>query len=148
MEDNTLFIPEIYNSRFINLDKRNIYHYFENSIKLNPDLELEVNNVHNKFLLNEAKFLLSFFHLKYINMLELLIENDNCPSRFKELSNYLSGSFSVFFEMLDDNLIINDVEDLNIFKSILEISDVIMEDVLLDYDEELAFEVFIKLNIN
>ncbi|MGN0104874.1 hypothetical protein [Methanobrevibacter ruminantium] len=118
---------------------------FKYSISLNPLLEKEIFNIYKRTLLNSGKLTLNIFHLKYLELFENLVKENNNSEDLFELSDSLIKIIDLYFEKLDNNLFIQSPKDLEKLKNILEISLILMEGSVDNLDIELAYESFFQV---
>lgn len=118
---------------------------FKYSISLNPLLEKEIFNIYKRTLLNSGKLTLNIFHLKYLELFENLVKENNNSEDLFELSDSLIKIIDLYFEKLDNNLFIQSPKDLEKLKNILEISLILMEGSVDNLDIELAYETFFQV---
>lgn len=123
----------------------NINNSFKYSISLNPLLEKEIFNIYKRTLLNSGKLTLNIFHLKYLELFENLVKDNNNSEDLFELSDSLIKIIDFYFEKLDNNLFIQSPKDLEKLKNILEISLILMEGSVDNLDIELAYESFFQV---
>lgn len=118
----------------------NINNSFKCSISLNPVLEKEIFDIYKRTLLNSGRLTLNIFHLKYLELFENLVNINNDSENLYELSDSIIKILNVYFNELDNNLLIQSQKDLEKLKNILEISLILMEGSIEDSDIELAYE--------
>ena len=141
------------NAEFINENEltkiTTIYHdipnNFRNSININPQIENEIKEVHNRALLNFGRSILSFFNLKYLEMFEELSEYYENDKELFELSNSIIKIFNAYIKELNDNLFLKNEDDFDELKFIFGISLITLEEIVEDKDIELAYETFFQI---
>ena len=126
-----------------------IYHdipnNFRNSININPQIENEIKEVHNRALLNFGRSILSFFNLKYLEMFEELSKFYEYDEELFELSKSIIKIFNSYIKELNDNLLLRNENDFDELKFILGISLITLEEIVEDKDIELAYEAFFQI---
>ena len=141
------------NAEFINENEltkiTTIYHdipnNFRNSININPQIENEIKEVHNRALLNFGRSILIFFNLKYLEMFEELSEYYENDKELFELSNSIIKIFNAYIKELNDNLFLKNEDDFDELKFIFGISLITLEEIVEDKDIELAYETFFQI---
>lgn len=144
------------NAEFINENElakiTTIYHdipnNFRSSININPQIENEIKEVHNRALLNFGRSILSFFNLKYLEMFEELSRYYEYDEELLELSKSIIKIFNSFIKELNDNLFLRNEDDFDELKFILGISLITIEEIVEDKNIELAYEAFFQIERN
>ena len=118
---------------------------FRNSITINPQMKNELEEVHNRALLNFGRSILSFFNLKYLEMFEELSAYYEYDEKLFELSKSIINVFNSYFKELNENLLLKNEKDFEELKFILEISLITIEEIVEDKNIELAYEAFFQI---
>lgn len=144
MEINAEFINE---NELINITNvyNDISNNFRNSIKINPQIKNEIEEVHNRALLNFGRSVLSFFNLKYLEMFEELAGFYEHDEKLFDLSKSIINVFNSYFKELNNNLSLKNEKDFDELKFILEISLITLEEIIEDKNIELAYEAFFQI---
>lgn len=134
----------------IRLSDINVYDDIPNSFKcainINPLFKNEIDDIYKRTLLNYGKTTLSAFHLKYMEMFNLLAQHykeDN--EELLDFANSLITIINLYFKELNSNLNIKTQRDLEELKYILGISLILMQEVVEDKSIELAYESFFQI---
>lgn len=144
MEINAEFINENELTKITTI-YQDIPNNFRNSININPQIENEIKEVHNRALLNFGRSILSFFNLKYLEMFEELSEYYENDKELFELSNSIIKIFNAYIKELNDNLFLKNEDDFDELKFIFGISLITLEEIVEDKDIELAYETFFQI---
>ena len=124
----------------------NISDSFRSAINVNPRFENEIREIYVKTLVNYGRTTLNAYHLKYMEMFNLLAQyyqNDN--EELIDFADSLITIISSYFKELDSCLNIKSQSDLDDLKYILQISLILMEEVVEDKNIELAYESFFQI---
>ena len=134
----------------IKISDVNLYEDISNSfrsvININPHFEKEIHDIYIKTLQNYGRTTLNAYHLKYMEMFNLLAQfyqEDN--QELIDFANSLITIISSYFKELDLSLNIKSQKDLDELKYILQISLLLMEEVIEDKNIELAYETFFQI---
>ena len=144
MEINAEFINE---NELANITTiyQDIPNNFRNSININPQIENDIKEVHNRALLNFGRSILSFFNLKYLEMFEELSRYYEHDEKLFELSKSMIKVFNSYFKELNDNLFLKNERDFEELKFILGISLITLEEIVEDKNIELSYEAFFQI---
>lgn len=147
-----IFIMNISNEIIdeIKISDVNVYEDISNSFRsvlnINPRFEKEIQEIYIKTLENYGRTTLSAFHLKYMEMFNILAkfyqENND---ELIDFADSLITIISSYFRELDLSLNIKSQSDLDELKYILQISLLLMEEVIEDKNIELAYESFFQI---
>lgn len=129
------------------LSNEDILSSFKYSLRINPNLEDEINSGYKRIFLNIGKTEVSIFNFKYLTMFESLAkknegnENTNLEKLSKSMIKYMGD----YFRELDVYLNIENKKELDDLNYILKLSSFVLDDAIEEEDVELAFESFFQL---
>lgn len=120
----------------------NININFSKSIEINPKINSEINKVYKRAINNRAKFLLGCFHLNIFNSLEYVIAHTDEENDFiLDISEFIAQ----YFDRVELSLDITNIQELNEFTYILELSSILIKSALEENDFELMYEAFFQI---
>ena len=134
----------------IKISDVNMYEDISNSfrsvININPRFDKEIQDIYIKTLENYGRTTLNAYHLKYMEMFNLLAQfyQEDNPELI-DFADSLITIISSYFKELDLSLNIKSKSDLDELKYILQISLLLMEEVIEDKNIELAYETFFQI---
>ena len=115
---------------------------FSKSIEFNAGIDPEIKKVYRRTINNRAKFLLGCFHLNIFNSLEYIINNTNEVDDFiLDVTEFIAE----YFDNIEFSLNITNIEELNEFTYILELSSILIKSALEVNDMELIYEAFFQI---
>lgn len=129
------------------LSNDDILSSFEYSLRINPNLEDEINSVYKRIFLNIGKTEVSIFNFKYLTMFESLAKKNegNENTNLEKLSKSMIKYMGAYFRELDVYLNIENKKELDDLNYILKLSSFVLDDAIEEEDVELAFEPFFQL---
>lgn len=139
----------IENIDFSPVDKRilidDLSNTFKHSIRINPELKRDIDDVYRSILLNMGKTNISIFNFKYIQMLESFAKHDVENKELVEFSESIIKHINTYFKELDFCLNIRNKDDLDNLDFILKLSSFMLENAIEFDDIDLAYESFFQI---
>ena len=115
---------------------------FSKSITFHPKIEHEIENIYQRTLNNQAKFLIGSFHLNIFNTIEHIVNVTNEADDFIfDSTDFIQN----YFNKVENQLNIRNILDLNRLIYILRLSSILLESAEKDKDLEVIYEAFYQL---
>lgn len=138
-------IFELTDYKIKNILRRDIKKDYGLLLEKNPDLYDEALKIQSRICTNYFKTLLGLFNLEYYEMIVHILKDKPEDEDLIDLIKSLTEYMNYFYDSLNVNLKLNDLEDFEQMQYIISVCMLLLEEAIAEDDIELAYHSFTQL---